>query len=55
METFVHLEAFHDHLRLEEMLLDGRPAFEDGYFVPDRSQPGHGLTLREADAQRYEV
>jgi L-alanine-DL-glutamate epimerase-like enolase superfamily enzyme len=55
METFVHLEAFHDHLRVERLLLDGLPAFEDGCLVPESSVPGHGLALREADAARYEV
>jgi L-alanine-DL-glutamate epimerase-like enolase superfamily enzyme len=55
LQTFVHLEAFHDHLRLESMLLDGLPDLRDGHLVPDPARPGHGLALREADALPWEV
>ncbi len=55
LETFVHTEAFHDHLRLESMLFDGVPALRDGHLIPDTTRPGHGLGLREADAANYEV
>ena len=49
-----HLEYFHDHVRIEHMLFDGvlEPA-PGGILVPDRSTPGMGLTLREADAARW--
>jgi L-alanine-DL-glutamate epimerase-like enolase superfamily enzyme len=52
MQTFVHLEAFHDHLRIERMLLDGLPSFASGSFVPGDT-PGHGLALRGQDASRW--
>jgi hypothetical protein len=46
LERFVHLEYFHDHVRIEEMLFEGRPALEDGHLVPDLSRPGNGLALK---------
>jgi L-alanine-DL-glutamate epimerase-like enolase superfamily enzyme len=51
-ETAVHLEWFHDHVRAESLLFDGAPAPRDGRLVPDPQQPGLGLTLRGADAER---
>jgi L-alanine-DL-glutamate epimerase-like enolase superfamily enzyme len=51
----VHLEYFHDHVRLERMLFDGVPALEAGALVPDLSRPGLGLELKRADAERYAV
>ena len=49
----VHLEYFHDHVRIESMLFDGAPRPRDGRLYPDRSRPGLGLELREKDAERY--
>lgn len=48
-----HLEYFHDHVRIESMLFDGVLQPVDGALVPDRARPGHGLTLKRADAQRW--
>ena len=48
-----HLEYFHDHVRVEQLLFDGVPEPEDGELRPDRSRPGHGLELKRADAERY--
>jgi L-alanine-DL-glutamate epimerase-like enolase superfamily enzyme len=50
-----HLEYFHDHVRVESFLFDGVLEPLDGSLRPDRRLPGHGLQLREADAQRYAV
>ncbi len=50
---FRHQEWFHDHVRLESMLFEGAPPLNDGHIAPDLTRPGHGLTLREADARRY--
>jgi L-alanine-DL-glutamate epimerase-like enolase superfamily enzyme len=50
----VHVEYFHDHARIEQLLFEGLPALRDGCMWPDRCTPGLGLTLREADAERYE-
>jgi L-alanine-DL-glutamate epimerase-like enolase superfamily enzyme len=56
METLLHLEYFHDHVRVEGELFDGvlEPA-EGGHLIPDRSRPGLGLELKRADARRYAV
>jgi len=52
-ETTVHLEYFHDHVRIESMLFDGTLRPDGGRLVPDRSRPGFGLELRRADAERF--
>ena len=49
----IHLEWFHDHVRIEQALFDGAPQPVDGRLVPDRSRPGLGIELRETDAKRY--
>ncbi|HEX3945043.1 MAG TPA: enolase C-terminal domain-like protein, partial [Rhizomicrobium sp.] len=51
----IHMEWFHDHVRVERMLLDGAPCLRDGCIAPDLSRPGHGLALRKSDAQRFLV
>jgi L-alanine-DL-glutamate epimerase-like enolase superfamily enzyme len=50
-----HLEWFHDHTRIESMFFDGTLRPQAGVVHPDASAPGHGLTLREADTERYRV
>ena len=50
-----HLEWFHDHVRIEQMLFDGAPEPRHGEISPDLSRPGHGLTFKHADAARYAV
>jgi L-alanine-DL-glutamate epimerase-like enolase superfamily enzyme len=49
----VHLEYFHDHVRIESMLFDGFCAAENGAMKPDLSRPGHGLEFKRKDAERY--
>lgn len=49
-----HVEYFHDHARIEQMLLDGAPVLVDGALRPDPDSPGLGLTLREREAERFE-
>jgi L-alanine-DL-glutamate epimerase-like enolase superfamily enzyme len=53
METFVHLEYFHDHARIESMLFDGVLSPEGGALQPDSSRPGLGLELRRDVAEEY--
>jgi L-alanine-DL-glutamate epimerase-like enolase superfamily enzyme len=48
-----HLEWFHDHVRIEQMLFDGWLAPENGVLRPDRGRPGLGVVLKRADAARY--
>jgi L-alanine-DL-glutamate epimerase-like enolase superfamily enzyme len=50
-----HLEWFHDHVRIEQMLFDGAPVAKDGAIAPDLTRPGHGLTFKRQDAERYAV
>ncbi len=54
-ETAVHVEYFHDHVRIESMLFDGTLQPTDGRLTPDRSRPGNGLELKRADAERFAV
>jgi L-alanine-DL-glutamate epimerase-like enolase superfamily enzyme len=53
IQQLAHLEYFHDHARIESMLLDGVPEPDRGVLRPDLSRPGHGLELRRADAERF--
>ncbi len=50
-----HLEHFRDHERIERMLFDGTLEPDGGTLVPDLSRAGHGLALREREAERYRV
>lgn len=50
-----HMEYFHDHVRIEHMLLDGALSPAGGEIEPDLGRPGLGLELKEADAQRFAV
>jgi L-alanine-DL-glutamate epimerase-like enolase superfamily enzyme len=52
---FRHLEWFHDHVRIEQMLFDGAPVPRDGAITPDLTRPGHGLILKTQDADAYAV
>ena len=48
-----HLEYFHDHVRVEQLLFDGVPEPDGGVLRPDRSAPGLGLALKRAEAEKY--
>ena len=50
-----HMEWFHDHVRIEAMLLDGAPEPAGGRIAPDWSRPGIGLALKVADAEPYRI
>jgi L-alanine-DL-glutamate epimerase-like enolase superfamily enzyme len=53
LESLLHLEYFHDHVRVENMLFDGVLSPDEGYLRPDPSRPGLGLELKRADAERF--
>jgi L-alanine-DL-glutamate epimerase-like enolase superfamily enzyme len=53
--TAVHAEWFHDHVRIEALLLDGAARASGGTISPDPSRPGLGLELRREDAERWAV
>jgi L-alanine-DL-glutamate epimerase-like enolase superfamily enzyme len=48
-----HVEYFYDHVRITSLLFDGVLRPQAGQLCPDRTRPGHGLTLKSADAVRY--
>jgi L-alanine-DL-glutamate epimerase-like enolase superfamily enzyme len=51
-----HLEYFHDHVRIERLAFDGCLEPEPGGVLrPDRSRPGMGLELKEADIEPFRV
>lgn len=52
IENLRHLEYFHDHVRVEDILFDGTLHPERGELIPDRSRPGLGLELKRAEAER---
>jgi L-alanine-DL-glutamate epimerase-like enolase superfamily enzyme len=51
----VHLEYFHDHVRIEKLLFDGVQWPRKGELAPDLSLYGLGLELRRAELSRYAV
>ena len=53
IETLLHLEYFHDHVRVEGMLFDGVLSPDGGLLRPDPSRPGLGFELKRADAEKY--
>lgn len=53
LEQFVHLEYFHDHVRIEQLLFDGAVEPQGGDLIPDLERPGMGLELKRTDAERY--
>ncbi|HEX3998536.1 MAG TPA: enolase C-terminal domain-like protein [Pirellulales bacterium] len=50
-----HVEYFHDHNRIARMLFDGSLDPRNGALSPDTSRPGHGMTLKTADAEPYRI
>ena len=54
METVEHVEYFHDHSRVEQLLFEGTLDPRGGALRADPDRPGLGLTLRE-DAERFEA
>lgn len=50
-----HIEYFHDHVRIEQMLFDGAASPIAGVLRPDLSRPGAGLDFKQKDAEPYRV
>ncbi|MGH9060459.1 MAG: enolase C-terminal domain-like protein, partial [Acidimicrobiales bacterium] len=48
-----HLEYFHDHARIEDMLFDGTLSPDGGAMQPSPDRAGHGMSLRASDAAPY--
>ena len=55
INSFRHLEYFHDHARIEHMLFDGTLTPIKGALWPDLSRPGMGIEFKHADAEKYRV
>ena len=53
MQSAVHIEWFHDHVRIERMLFDGTLEPEHGVLRPDLGSPGLGIELKRATAGEY--
>ena len=53
LAEFRHIEHFHDHARIEQMLFEGAAHPVNGCLVPDLSRPGMGLQLKRKDAQKF--
>ncbi|MEO9138933.1 MAG: enolase C-terminal domain-like protein [Jatrophihabitans sp.] len=50
-----HLEYFHDHVRIENLIFDGALDPTGGALRPDQTRPGLGLELKRADAEKFRV
>jgi L-alanine-DL-glutamate epimerase-like enolase superfamily enzyme len=50
-----HLEYFHDHHRIEQMLFDGALSPDGGALRPDQHRPGLGIAFKYSDAEQYRV
>ena len=53
LEQLVHLEYFHDHVRIEHLLFDGVIEPHDGALYPNLNRPGIGLDLKRGEAEQY--
>jgi L-alanine-DL-glutamate epimerase-like enolase superfamily enzyme len=55
LDSLVHLEYFHDHTRIEELLFEGLPEVAKGALRPDPERIGNGLEFKPADAEPFAV
>ena len=55
LKNAVHIEFFHDHIRIEEKFFDGAPIPVNGKLKPDLSRPGLGLDFKHQDAKDYKL
>jgi L-alanine-DL-glutamate epimerase-like enolase superfamily enzyme len=53
--TIAHVEYFHDHARIENMLFEGVLQPEDGCLRPDAERAGLGLVFKRQDAERWRI
>jgi L-alanine-DL-glutamate epimerase-like enolase superfamily enzyme len=50
-----HVEYFHDHVRIEQLLFDGALMPNNGALYPDRTRPGFGLDFKRQDAAKWRI
>jgi L-alanine-DL-glutamate epimerase-like enolase superfamily enzyme len=55
VEHLRHLEYFHDHVRIEQLLFDGFLVPKEGCMEPDPGRPGLGVELKRSEVERYAV
>jgi L-alanine-DL-glutamate epimerase-like enolase superfamily enzyme len=55
LHSLVHLEYFHDHVRIENMLFRGLPRLGHGALRPDGERPGLGAQFAWSDAECFAV
>jgi len=53
LSQLAHLEYFHDHVRIEQLLFDGVAEPVEGALAPDLGRPGNGLELKRTEAERF--
>lgn len=49
----IHVEYFHDHVRIEQLFFDGIPQLAAGELRPDPMRAGFGFEFKRADAAEY--
>jgi L-alanine-DL-glutamate epimerase-like enolase superfamily enzyme len=55
IQTLAHIEYFHDHVRIEQLLFDGTLSPEGGALRPDPGRAGLGLELRRDELERHAI
>lgn len=55
VQALRHIEYFHDHVRIEQMLFDGALRPTGGALHRDASRPGIGVEFKRQDAERWRV
>jgi L-alanine-DL-glutamate epimerase-like enolase superfamily enzyme len=55
VSNMLHIEYFHDHARIEQLLFDDVILPKDGFLAPDLSRLGAGLVFKKADAKKYAI
>jgi L-alanine-DL-glutamate epimerase-like enolase superfamily enzyme len=55
LQPIIHLEYFHDHVRIADLLFDEPLRPEQGRIRPDATRAGLGIVLKSADARKYEL
>ncbi|MBM9595989.1 enolase C-terminal domain-like protein [Roseitranquillus sediminis] len=55
LQRLIHMEWFHDHVRIEDMLMEAPPVARNGVAIPEDDRPGLGLALKQADAEPFRI
>jgi L-alanine-DL-glutamate epimerase-like enolase superfamily enzyme len=50
-----HIEYFHDHVRIEQMLFEGVPTPVKGMLYPNMINPGLGLEIKPSQIAKYTI